>query len=115
MLDIASPHFLLRLLYSTARQCGRRVFQYHQAHALALKLLCSRGNLLPHSPSSTVGIAGLYQNPPAHPAKHKKLSRRVGDYRGYNFERTFGKWEGELERPPQGELETREALDEAPA
>jgi len=29
---------------------------------------------------------------------------------GY-FERTFGKWEGALERPPQGEFETREAFD----
>ncbi|MEM0338029.1 MAG: hypothetical protein QW683_08950 [Candidatus Caldarchaeum sp.] len=33
---------------------------------------------------------------------------------GY-FERTFGKEEDALERPPQGNFEAREALDEAPA
>lgn len=33
---------------------------------------------------------------------------------GY-FERTFGRWEGELARPEQGTFETREALDEVSA
>jgi hypothetical protein len=33
---------------------------------------------------------------------------------GY-FDRTFGKWEGELERPPQGDFEAREAFGEVSA